>query len=46
MIYPMKERFVMQDAGILNLEPWKFAKGFSIFLVVITIVIYALLGSV
>lgn len=46
LIYPMKERFIMQDSGILNLEPWKLAKGFSIFLVVVTVVIYILLGSV
>lgn len=46
MIFPMKEKFVIPDAGILNLEPWKYAKGFSIFLVVVTVIIYILLGSV
>ena len=45
-IYPMKERFVMQDAGVLNLEPWKLAKGFSVLLVLVTLVIYIFLGNV
>lgn len=46
MIKPVKERFVIIDAKILDLNPWKYAKGFSIVLVVITVIIYALLGSV
>ncbi|MCL4107175.1 UNVERIFIED_CONTAM: hypothetical protein GTU68_032990 [Idotea baltica] len=44
--YPMKERFVMKDAGVVNLEPWKMAKGFSIFLVIVTVLIYFFLGRV
>ena len=46
MAYPVKEKFLIKDAGVLNLEPWKLAKGFSIFLVVITALIYFLLGNV
>lgn len=40
------ERFVMQDAGILDLTPWRYAKGFSLFLVVVTLLFYLVLGNV
>jgi len=46
MFYPRTNPFVIEDAGILNLEQWKYAKGLSIFLVAITLVIYILLGNV
>ncbi len=45
-ILPKDARFVMRDAGILDLKPWKFAKPFSIFLVVFTIILYLFLGNV
>ena len=44
--FPNKETFVIKDAGILNLKPWKFARPFSLFLVVFTIILYLLLGNV
>ncbi|MFK8161988.1 MAG: solute:sodium symporter family transporter [Lewinella sp.] len=40
------ERFVMQDAGILDLTPWRYAKGFSLFLVIVTLLFYLVLGNV
>lgn len=40
------KRFVIQDAGILDLRPWKYARSFGIFLVVFTIILYLLLGNV
>ena len=46
VMYPVGEKFVIKDAGILDLKPWKYAKGLSIFLVVITLVIYIMLGNV
>ncbi|MBT8294575.1 MAG: solute:sodium symporter family transporter [Eudoraea sp.] len=44
--YPDKKTFVIKDAGVLNLKPWKFARPFSLFLVVFTIILYLLLGNV
>lgn len=44
--YPTDTRFHIQDAGILNLEEWKYAKILSVILVLITISIYIILGSV
>jgi SSS family solute:Na+ symporter len=44
--YPTETRFHIQDAGILNLEEWKYAKILSVILVLITISIYIILGSV
>lgn len=46
MYYPRKNPFVIEDAGVLNLEQWKYAKGLSIALVAITLIIYILLGNV
>ncbi|WP_157473258.1 solute:sodium symporter family transporter [Eudoraea adriatica] len=43
---PNKEIFVIKDAGLINLKPWKFAGPFSLFLVVFTIILYLLLGNV
>ncbi|MDC6406676.1 MULTISPECIES: solute:sodium symporter family transporter [Maribacter] len=43
---PTKERFSIQDANVLDLKPWKYAKPFSIFLVLVTVLIYFLLGNV
>jgi len=44
--YPNRETFVIKDAGILNLKPWKYARSFSLFLVVFTIILYLILGNV
>ena len=44
--YPKKELYMMEDAGVLNLTPWKYAKIFSIFLVITTLLIYFVLGNV
>ncbi|MGS0526835.1 sodium:solute symporter family transporter [Zobellia nedashkovskayae] len=41
-----EERFIMKDAGILNLKPWRYAKPFSLFLVSFTIILYLVLGNV
>ncbi len=44
--FPNKVTFVIEDAGILNLKPWKFARPFSLFLIGFTIILYLLLGNV
>ncbi len=44
--YPKKKDFKIQDVGILDMTQWKYAKGFGIALVVVTICIYVFLGSV
>ncbi|WP_276165835.1 solute:sodium symporter family transporter [Zobellia alginiliquefaciens] len=41
-----EERFIMKDVGVLNLKPWKYAKPFSLFLVVFTVILYLILGNV
>lgn len=46
MFYPRTNPFVIKDVGILEMEQWKYAKGLSMFLVAITLVIYILLGNV
>jgi len=46
ILLPKGEKFEMKDAGVLNLEPWKYAKPFSVFLVVITVILYLVLGNV
>jgi SSS family solute:Na+ symporter len=43
---PKGDKFVIQDAGILDLEPWKYAKAFSLFLVIVTLLFYLVLGNV
>jgi len=39
IVQPNTENFELQDVGILNLTPWKYAKSFSLFLVVITVIL-------
>ena len=39
-------RIVLPNAGILDLQPWKYARSFGVFLVVFTIILYLLLGNV
>lgn len=46
MLHPVKERFTIQDVGAVNMQSWRFAKPLSIFLVVVTIMIYLTLGFV
>ncbi|MBU3026883.1 solute:sodium symporter family transporter [Zobellia galactanivorans] len=41
-----EEKFIMKDAGVLNLKPWRFAKPFSFFLILFTIILYLVLGNV
>ncbi len=45
-LMPKEERFVIKDSGILDLKPWKYARAFSVFLVVFTIILYLFLGNV
>ena len=45
-LLPKDEPFVMKDAGILNLQPWRYAKPFALFLVVFTVILYIVLGNV
>lgn len=46
LLMPNEERFVIPNAGILNLEPWKYAKIFSWFLIALTLIFYLVLGNV
>ncbi|MGB3144498.1 MAG: solute:sodium symporter family transporter [Maribacter sp.] len=46
LFFSKEPKFVMQDAGILELKPWKYAKPFSIFLIVFTLILYIVLGNV
>ncbi len=43
---PKDEVFVMKDAKVLDLQPWKYAKPFSLALVLITVILYLVLGNV
>ncbi len=43
--YPRTNNFKMVDVGAVNLDPWKYAKPLSIGLVIVTVMIYILLGS-
>ena len=45
-ISPRKNPFVIRDEGILDMEPWKYARTLSIVLVAVTLLIYILLGNV
>ena len=45
-LLPKDPGFIMRDAGILDLKPWRFARPFSIFLIVFTIILYLFLGNV
>jgi SSS family solute:Na+ symporter len=44
--FSKEEKFEMKDSGILDLKPWKYAKPFSLFLVLFTVVLYIILGNV
>lgn len=43
--FPANKEFSIQDLHILEMKPWKYAKGMSIILCAVTILIYILLGS-
>ena len=45
-LYPVKERFAIQDVGAVALVPWRYAKTMSVILVVVTLVIYLLAASI
>jgi SSS family solute:Na+ symporter len=38
-----KNPFKITDVGAVNMQPWKYAKGLSVVLVVVTVIIYVLL---
>ncbi|SHJ85469.1 solute:sodium symporter family transporter [Pseudozobellia thermophila] len=40
------EKFVMTDAGVLDLKPWKYARHFSVVLIMCAIILYIVLGNV
>ena len=42
--YQRKNNFQISDIGVVEMIPWKYAKTLSVFLVVITLVIYILPG--
>lgn len=44
-MYPRTNAFRITDVGAVEIVQWKYAKGFSIFLVIATLAIYVLLGS-
>ncbi len=44
--FAREAKFEMVDSGKLDLKPWKYAKGFSLFLVVFTVILYLVLGNV
>ena len=43
-IYPVTERFTIVDVGAVALVPWKYAKSMSAILILITLIIYVMLG--
>ena len=45
-IYPVTERFTIVDVGAVALVPWKYAKSMSAILILITLIIYVMLGRV
>jgi len=42
---PVKERFTIRDVGAVEMEPWRYTKVMSIGLVVVTVLIYVVLGG-
>ena len=43
---PRKNLFKITDIGVVEMKQWKYAKALSIFLVVVTVLIYVLLGNI
>lgn len=46
MSYPRNNTFKITDIGVVEMMQWKYAKGLSWVLVIVTILIYVLLGNV
>ncbi|MDA9015727.1 hypothetical protein N9H69_03465 [Flavobacteriaceae bacterium] len=44
--FPNKNKFKISDLKLVKMEHWKYTKPFSIFLGVITLIIYITLGSI
>ena len=44
--FPRKNDFTIQDIGVVDMQQWKYAKPFSVVLVLVTLAIYVLLGNV
>jgi SSS family solute:Na+ symporter len=45
-IYPPKHSFSIQDVGVVEMKQWRYTRSLSIILVVVTLLIYVLLGNV
>ncbi|HAS18664.1 MAG TPA: solute:sodium symporter family transporter, partial [Flavobacteriaceae bacterium] len=43
--YPNKNQFQIKDLKLVKMEQWKYTKPFSIFLFVVTLIIYITMGS-
>ena len=43
--FPVAKKFQVKNSGILQIEQWKYAKPFSVFLVVTILLIYILLAQ-
>lgn len=43
--FPQRTPFRLPDAGKVSVTPWKYARSFSLVLVVLTIVLYLILGN-
>ncbi|MBT8314543.1 MAG: solute:sodium symporter family transporter [Maribacter sp.] len=46
ILLPKDAKFKITDAGAVDLKPWKYAKPFSLFLIVTTVILYLWLGNV
>ena len=46
MVYPRVNSFVIKDVGLVDLEQWRYSKALSLVLVLVTILIYILLGRI
>ncbi|MBT8230846.1 MAG: solute:sodium symporter family transporter [Bacteroidia bacterium] len=46
LYYKPKKSFSIRDVGIVEVEPWRFTKPMSVILIVVTVLIYILLGNV
>jgi SSS family solute:Na+ symporter len=44
--YPNQNTFMIIDVGVVNIEPWKYAKKMSIVLIIFTIAIYIIFGNI
>lgn len=44
--YPNKNKFKITDLKLVKMEQWKYTKPFSIFLCVVTLIIYITMGSI